>query len=230
MRYDIVLWDIDNTLLDFNEAQSRCIRECMARRGRNVGDVEIALYDRINRKYWEMLERGEVTKRKLEEGRFRDFLAGLKAEHMDALQLNDEYEESLGHVAVHIDGSPEICRLLHEWGVRQYAVTNGTASVQRSKIGISGLDRYLEELFISEELGAVKPQKEFFGQCAARIPDYSEERTLIIGDSLTSDMLGGHNAGIDCCWYNPMHIPRAVSFPVRYEIAHLSEVAEIVGE
>ncbi len=228
MRYDTVLWDIDNTLLDFGAAQSRGIRGCMARRGRDVSEEEIDLYDRINRKYWEMLERGEVSKRELEIGRFREFLEGIGAGYMDAAELNDEYEESLGDVAVLTDGAEEICRLFFTWGVRQYAVTNGTAFVQRRKIGRSGLDRYLAELFISEELGAVKPQKAFFERCAGRIPRYCPSRTLIIGDSLTSDMRGGRNAGIDCCWYNPGHAPRPEALPIRYEIARLGEAAKIV--
>lgn len=233
MRYDIVLWDIDNTLLDFNAALSQSMRICMARcgmpqGGRDVSDGEIALFDRINRKYWEMLERGEITKRELEAGRFREFLAAIGAEQMDALKINDDFKELLGQVAVCVDGAQEICARFHDWGVRQYAVTNGAASVQRSKIALSGLDRFFEELFISEELGAVKPQKAFFEQCAARIPNYRSDRALMIGDSVTSDMRGGYHAGIDCCWYNPAHVPCTADFPIQYEITHLREAAEIV--
>ncbi|MCM1105142.1 MAG: YjjG family noncanonical pyrimidine nucleotidase [Clostridium sp.] len=228
MRYDTVLWDIDNTLLDFTAAQRRGIIESMKRFGRQADDAQVALYARINQKYWEMLERGEVTKEQLEAERFREFLTAVGAEDVDVQELNEIYKEQLANEPVLIEGAQEICAALREMGVRQYAVTNGDPFIQRNKIKLSGLNGYFEELFISEELGAVKPKKEFFEKAAAQIPLYCAERTLIIGDSLTSDMRGGMNAGIDRCWYNPMRVPRTADFPIQYEIARLEDAAEII--
>lgn len=239
MRYDTVFWDIDNTLLNFDEAQRRGIQICLAHYGRQAEDAQVAVYARINQKYWEMLERGEVTKPELELGRFREFLAAVGAEEMVAEEtngdcekavrkINDRYKESLAYEPVLMEGAQDICETLHKMGVRQYAVTNGDPFIQRNKIELSGLNRYFEQVFISEELGYVKPKKEFFSEAVKRISDYRAERTLIIGDSLTSDMRGGVNAGIDRCWYNPDHVPCTADFPIQYEIAHLSEAEGIV--
>lgn len=240
MRYDTVFWDIDNTLLDFHAAQDRGIRISLARYGRQADHAQLAVYDRINQKYWEMLERGEVTKEELEIGRFREFLTvigaeGVAADGADgdldraAKKINDEYEETLAYEPVLMDGAAEICKTLKTMGVRQFAVTNGAPFVQRNKITLSGLHHYFDALFISEELGCVKPNKEFFTKAVKGIPDYHAERTLIIGDSLTSDMRGGWNAGIDRCWYNPKHARCTADFPIQYEIAHLREAEGIVA-
>lgn len=239
MRYDTVFWDIDNTLLNFHAAQDRGIRMSLLRYGRQADDAELAAYDRINQKYWEMLERGEVTKEELEIGRFREFLTAIGAERIAvdrtdesfnraAKKINDEYEETLAYEPVLMDGAAEICRTLKAMGVRQYAVTNGAPFVQRNKIMLSGLNDFFDALFISEELGCVKPNKEFFAEAVKQIPDYCAERTLIIGDSLTSDMRGGMNAGIDRCWYNPKHARCTVDFPIQYEITHLREAEAVV--
>lgn len=267
LKYDTVFWDIDNTLLDFLAAQDRGIRISLARYGRQADDAQLAAYNRINQKYWEMLERGEVTKTELEIGRFREFLTAIGAENIGGMcaekadgdigracaekadgdigrvcaerteedfdrtakKINDEYEETLAYEPVLMDGAAEICAALRAMGVRQYAVTNGAPFVQRNKITLSGLDRYFEDLFISEELGYVKPNKEFFTEAIKRIPDYCAERTIIIGDSLTSDMRGGLYAGIDRCWYNPKHARCTADFPIQYEIAHLSQAEAIIA-
>lgn len=239
MRYDTVFWDIDNTLLNFHAAQDRGIRLSLLRYGRQADDAELAAYDRINQKYWEMLERGEVTKEELEIGRFCEFLTVIGAEKIAAegaggdfnraaKKINDEYEETLAYEPVLMDGAAEILKTLKTLGVRQFAVTNGSPFVQRNKIMLSGLNEFFDALFISEELGRVKPDKEFFTEAVKRIPDYRAERTLIIGDSLTSDMRGGMNAGIDRCWYNPKHARCTADFPIQYEITHLREAERIV--
>ncbi len=228
MRYDTVLWDIDNTLLDFQAAQRRGIMEGLKLFGRQAFDAQIAVYDRINQKYWEMLERGEVTKKELELARFREFFAAIGAEEIDAERFNDHYKNALAQEPVLIEGAQDICAALQKMGVRQYAVTNGDPFIQRNKIELSGLNRYFDEIFISEELGFVKPKKEFFIKATERIVHYCAEQTIIIGDSLTSDMRGGVNAGIDRCWYNPKHVPCTADFPIQYEIARLSEAEEII--
>ncbi|MDE7238539.1 MAG: hypothetical protein K2N41_02370, partial [Lachnospiraceae bacterium] len=125
MRYNTILWDIDNTLLDFHAAQRRGIRESLALFGRQADEAQIAVYDRINQKYWEMLERGEVTKKELELARFREFLAAIGAEEIDVEKINDHYKNTLAYEPVLIEGAQDICAALRKMGVRQYAVTNG---------------------------------------------------------------------------------------------------------
>ena len=109
-------------------------------------------------------------------------------------------------------------------------MTNGTAFVQRRKIRLSGLDAYMDEVFISEELGCVKPEKAFFEQCAARIADYNPAQTMIVGDSLTSDMRGGNNARIRCCWYNPGQQENTTEVRIDHEIRELAQIPDCLAD
>lgn len=230
MAINTILWDVDGTLLDFDLAETNALRECMDRYHVAVSDTQLMVYKRINRELWEMLERGEITKTRLGPERFRKFLEYMEHTRIDCNRLNEEYQEALSYQSIPIEGAIEICNALQQKGIRQYIVTNGTAFVQRRKIRLSGLDAYMEEVFISEELGCVKPEKAFFEQCAARIADYDPAQTIIVGDSLTSDMRGGNNAGIRCCWYNPGQQENTTEVRIDYEIRELAQIPDCLAD
>ena len=92
----------------------------------------------------------------------------------------------------------------------------------------SGIAHYFQDIFISERIGADKPKKEFFDRCFARIPGFDRAQAMIIGDSLTSDIRGGNNAGIQTCWFNPKHKPRRPDIHVDYEIDALMELPQLL--
>lgn len=120
-----------------------------------------------------------------------------------------------------------LCRKL-KGRVRQYAVTNGVSKTQRNKLRLSGLDKIFDDIFVSEEMGCPKPQIEYFEACFHKIPDFEKEKAVIIGDSLSSDMQGGNNAGIACCWYNPYGKENTAGLKIDYEITNLWEVEELL--
>lgn len=224
MLIDTILWDVDGTLLDFDMAEMHGVRGCLQKYQVEVSDEEIAVYKKINQEFWEMLERGEITKAKLVTERFVKFLRYIGHEEIDVHVLNKDYQEALSYQTHLTDGALEILKTLQEREYRQYVVTNGTAFVQHRKLHLSGIDQYMTDLFISEELGVVKPQKQFFDLCASRIPNYNSEKTLIIGDSITSDMRGGNLAGIRCCWYNPLEKSNTTDVRIDCEIRELKEI------
>lgn len=226
MKIDTILWDVDGTLLNFSMAEDISVRECLSRYHIEVSDAQMKIYKKINQEFWEMLERGEITRNKLGPERFRKFLNTLGKYDIDPAGLDYEYQEALSQKGILMEGALEICGLLSRKGLRQYVVTNGTAFVQYRKLRLSGLDQFMEDIFISEELGHVKPEKAFFELCAERISEYDSSRTMIVGDSLTSDMQGGNHAGIRCCWYNPERKPLTGNVRIDYEIRELSQVQE----
>ena len=234
MTINTILWDVDGTLLDFELAEHNGLRECMGKHGISVTDEQIGVYKKINQELWEMLERGEITKPELGPERFRRFLVymgyDVAQKNLDLVQINADYQEALSDQHTTNKGALEVCEALRQKGYRQYIVTNGTAFVQRRKNRLSGIDAFMEDMFISEELGSMKPEKAFFGKCAERIADYDSARTMIIGDSLTSDMRGGNHAGITCCWYNPKGAPNDTDVRIDYEIRELSEVLDCLAE
>lgn len=224
-----ILWDVDGTLLSFREAERAAILACFESRGLGVCTEEmVRRYSRLNARYWERLELGELTKPQVLRGRFVEFFAaeGIEA---DPDAFNAEYQLRLGDTICYIDDSYELVKRLRG-RVRQYAVTNGTVTAQEKKLARSGFDRLLDGVFISDRVGVEKPGKVFFDRVFDAVGPCDPAETMIVGDSLTSDMQGGMNAGIVTCWYNPRGLPNDRGVRVDHEIRDLREVEALLDE
>ncbi len=226
--YTAILWDLDNTLLDFNASETYAFHTSMKYAGLTSSDALLALYSKINLSFWKMLERGEITKDVLLNQRFASFFEAADITGVDVPLFRDNYQRLLAGIACEIEDSLTLCRLLHETH-RQYIVTNGVASTQRSRLHLSRLEEVMDGLFISEELGCEKPSAAFFARSFEQIPDFKKEETVIVGDSLTSDMAGGNQAGIACCWYNPRQYPAPEGIRIHHTIHTLWELPALVG-
>lgn len=224
----VILWDIDATLLDFLVAEKEAIRFCFERYGLGVcTDEMLERYSKINRGYWEMLERGEMSKQEILVNRFRDFFAAEGIEKDCAKEFNETYQVALGDTICFRDRGYELVEKF-QGKYRQFIVTNGTKTAQERKLKKSGLGKLVEEAFISDIIGYEKPAKEFFDHVFEKIGPYEKKEVMIVGDSLTSDMQGGNNAGILCCWYNPNHQENTKGVRVDHEIDHLWQLEEIL--
>ena len=226
----IVLWDIDGTLLNFHAAEQVAIRtlfetfhlgECT--------DEMLAKYSVINRAYWEKLERGEVSKPQVLVGRFHDFFAEEGLDTAVAPEFNQAYQVSLGDTIVYMDDSYELVKSL-KGKVLQYAVSNGTVLAQTKKLRLSGLGELFDGVYLSEDLGVEKPNIAFFDKVFAEIGPIEPSEVIIVGDSLTSDIRGGNNAGILTCWYNPKGDSASEEYRIDYEIRNLQEIRKILNE
>ena len=224
----VILWDIDGTLLDFQTAEKEAIRACFEifKLG-ECTDEMIARYSVINKGYWERLERKEISKPEVLVGRFQEFFAteGIVTDCAEA--FNEEYQWRLGDTICFCDDGYELVKGL-KGRVKQYAVTNGTKVAQVKKLNKSGLVDLLDDVFISEDIGVEKPDVKFFEHVWDVIGRYEADEVLIVGDSLTSDMQGGNNAGILCCWYNPKGLENPKGVKLDYEIRSLQEVLGII--
>ena len=225
----VILWDIDGTLLNFLEAEKCAIRKCFSMFGLGeCSDEMLARYSKINDKYWKRLERGEITKKEVLHNRFEEFF---KKENIDFKEIdafNQKYQVSLGDEIFFNDDSFELMKRL-KTRVKQYAVTNGTFVAQERKLKRSGLDAIFDDVFISEKLGADKPNKAFFDAVWEQIGEYKKDEIMIVGDSLTSDMQGGVNAGILCCWYNPYGVENKSELKPEFEICDLRQIEKIIS-
>lgn len=224
----VVLWDIDGTLLNFEEAEKYAIRAGFAKFSLGeCTDSMLADYSKINRGYWQRLERGEITKSQVLEGRFKEFFGKYSLDTGCAAAFNAQYQISLGDTfCFHENGLETVQSLRGK--VRQYAVTNGTRIAQERKLKISGLEDLLDGVFISEEVGIEKPGIGFFQRVWDVIGTYKPDEVMIIGDSLTSDIQGGNNAGILCCWFNPKGTPAPDHLRIEYNIQNLSQILDII--
>lgn len=226
-RFTTILWDVDNTLLDFEYSMTKAMHACFQAFGEELTQEMLARYEQINDSWWKRLERGEVTKKQLLNGRFLDFFGEYRISHMDVDEFRTMFQTELGRHYSYMENSLEICGRL-QGSVKQYIVTNGVLATQTSKIRASGFWEFMDGIFISEVIGYEKPRIEFFDQCLSRIDEKDKNKILIVGDSLSSDIKGGNNAGIKTCWYNPSGKKAGENYHIDYEMNSLQQIFEII--
>lgn len=223
-----LLWDVDGTLLNFDKSENYALKKCFEIF--NIGectDEMVARYSPINKKYWEALERGEITKPLVLVKRFEDFFRSENIDFNRFEDFNKEYQVRLGDRAFLYDDALSTLVFL-KGKVKQYAVTNGTFIAQSRKLELSGLNSVFDRVFISDVVGFEKPSVRFFDKVQQETEVFVKDEVMIIGDSLTSDMKGGNNAGILCCWFNPSGTKNTKNVKTDFEIQSLCQVIDIV--
>lgn len=226
MSYRIALFDADNTLLDFTRSEHDALCACLAARGLPTDEATVSSYSAINDGHWKRLELGLTTRDRLKTERFGDFFSSMGYEGDPVLMARD-YEAALGKQTCILDGALELIQALYG-KCALYIVTNGSTAVQQSRFGECALAPYFDRSFISEQMGFAKPEKRFFDLVAAEIPGFDPREVLVIGDSLSSDIQGGINAGLDTCWFNPKGKPAPADMPITYTVSRLSEIKAII--
>ena len=224
IRY--VLFDVDDTLLDFGKAEAAAIRKTFERIGIPVTDELIRRYSEINAQQWSRFEKGEITREKLLTERF-DILFSELGINVPSEMAQASYEYLLGIGHYFVDGAEELLEALKD-KYELYIVSNGNASVQDRRLKRAGIIPYFNDIFISERVGFNKPSAEFFEACFERIPGFEKDKAVIVGDRLSSDILGGINAGVKTCWFNPRGDAPNPDIPADYEIKHLSELPALL--
>ncbi len=198
-----IFLDLDDTILDFHRSEAVALRKTLQSLNVNPTDEVIARYSEINLAHWKALERRELTREQVLTGRFRQLFEELDM-NVSPSVAQSLYEKNLSESHFFIDGAPRLLMTLSQ-KYPLYIASNGTTLVQTSRIASSGIGRYFKAVFLSEQLGADKPQIEFFERATGQIEGYNPKESIILGDSITSDMQGGINAGMHTCWFNPHH-------------------------
>lgn len=199
-RFDIVLLDADETVFDFKKAEANSFRLMLESFGYDYTDDRLALYSAINLRMWKALERGEVTRERLKTLRFEEFFSEIGVHDVDCLAVNDCYLSNLANSTFLIDGAQDFVRELHKH-CKIYLATNGLTKAQTGRISQSSIKDYVDGAFISEQIGYAKPDKAYFEYIFDELGITDKSRVIMVGDSLTSDMQGGRNAGITTCLF-----------------------------
>ena len=199
MRYDVVLIDIDDTLFDFRQSSFEALERAFACRGVSFTWADMPGYEVYNDRLWRAFERGEIPKPLIFTERFRLYFAE-RGLDIDPDAFNHDYLLYLAEGYAFMPHCRELLEALHG-KCRVYVVTNGDTYAQESRIARSGLAHLFDGVFISEQLGCRKPEKVFFDRVFSIIGDDCRSRAILVGDSLSSDMQGGRNAGIATCYY-----------------------------
>ncbi len=198
---DIFLVDADDTILDFHGVSSIALRKAFEESGILWEERFASEYRKINETLWEALERKELTRSELMDKRFHIVLPKLGIANIDASEFNKKYLQYIATNPVYLDGAEEFLKALNSIG-EVYIVTNGTAWIQDSRFAISNLMKYAKEAFISERIGFDKPDKRYTQYVMEHIPNFTLERAVWIGDSLSADIRAANESGITSVWYN----------------------------
>lgn len=224
-KYTTLFFDIDNTLLDFYASEKFAIKKLFKNHGLPYDDKTVSVYSKINEKYWKMFERGEKSKSEILVARFSETLSVL-GEKRDAKVMSEEYFNLLSECHFKTLYAEDILKYLKGKGYLIYATTNGVSITQYKRINESGLKEYFDGIFVSETVGCQKPQKEYFDYVINNIPENDKSKILVIGDSMTSDIKGGKNAGLDTCWFDGYGEEKVLT--PDYVVTDLKQLEEIL--
>ena len=224
---EFLFLDLDDTILDFHKAERIAIAKTIRNFGVEPTEEILELYHKINKWHWEQLELGKLTRAQVLVNRFGVLFEKLGRE-ADPVACARSYENNLSIGHYFLPGAEEAVKRLHK-KYRLFLVSNGTAVVQQGRMTSAGLYPYFEQVFISQEIGFNKPDKAYFDACFVQIPGFDREKALVVGDSLTSDIQGGINAGVKTVWVNPEHRSCGGIRP-DYEIESLSQLEKLLEE
>ena len=223
---EFLFLDLDDTILDFHKAERIAIAKTIRDFGVEPTEDVLSRYHIINKWHWEQLELGAMTREEVLVGRFAVLFREFGVD-VDPVSVARAYEKNLSIGHYFLPGAEEAVDKLHN-KYRLFLASNGTASVQKGRMTSANLYRFFEKVFVSQEIGHNKPSKAYFDACFAQIPGFDPARAMIVGDSLSSDIQGGINAGIATCWVNPTHAAPRKGIVSDYEVEALHQLPALL--
>jgi len=224
--YQVLLFDADGTLFDYDRAEATALEKTFEQFNVPWQDSSLATYREINHEIWSLLEQGKIDPDDLSRVRFANLAEALVCE-FDPQAFSDGYLRNLGNCTFLIENAESVLHTLAPH-YRLAILTNGLVDVQRSRLSQSTIYGYIDELIISGDVGVAKPDQAIFSAALSRLGDPPKDAVLMIGDSISSDITGAVNFGIDSCWYNPNGSDLKPDLPITYEIEELCELLPIL--
>jgi len=227
MRYPILWFDLDNTLLHFSNSSHQAFSALCKEIGLEEKEDSYATYHKINKVEWKLFEQGAITQDQLKHSRFQNYFDHINFD-FDGLTANGIYLKYIVQFPSYVDGVEELLKQVHASGYKLSIVTNGMKEVQRPRIKKCNWEEYFDHIFVSDEMGIAKPQVAFFDHCLEVSDHPDKSNILVIGDTLESDILGANRAGIKSCWMNPENKIAPPDIKPDYQIRSLHDLFKII--
>lgn len=228
MKYNWVLFDLDNTLMDFSRASKKAFSSAFKDYGFKEAKGHYAIYEQYNHAVWKDFEDGKIDAITLRRKRFDDFFLSLRMKGIDGMEFNSVYLDWLVEHSFMLEGAVELLDAIHG-KAKMAIITNGLKEVQRRRIKRLGIEKYFDVIVVSDEEGVSKPSKAYFDIVLERCGYPDKSSVLVIGDSLNSDMRGGNENGMATCWCNLFGQRNATDIQPNFEINHLRELDAILN-
>ena len=225
-KYKYLLFDVDGTLLDFNKAEEQALINTFQKYNIVLTEQMNQRYEQINKQLWKDFENGLIDKKTIVYTRFVQLFQEFGIDE-DGIAFEDDYQDALGEGYFLLPHARDILEKLYQ-KYPLYVVTNGVSKTQYSRLKGTRIDQYFQDIFVSEDIGYQKPTREYFDYCFKKMKNIDLDQTLIIGGSLSSDIQGGINVGIDTCWYNPHCIEKPQDMNITYIIHDLRELLDLL--
>ena len=227
MTYSVFLLDLDHTLLDSDSSEALAFEQTLLAAGVPDPENHIATYQSINLDLWAAVERGEILPQQVKTRRF-ERLARQQGFDVDATQMAENFVNGLGSNGDLYTGARDVLQQLSEQASLAM-LTNGLSEVQRARIERLDLEKYFDAIVISAEVRTAKPGTKIYDLTFEALGNPQKSASLMVGDSLSSDIQGGTNYTIDTCWYNPKGKTKKSTDQVTHEIRDLSELLSLVS-
>ncbi|KAJ51677.1 putative hydrolase of the HAD superfamily [Clostridium tetanomorphum] len=227
MKYEIIIFDADETLFDFKKSEEDAFKNTMLEFNMNYDEnYHLKIYREINTTIWKEMEDGLITQKELNVERFKRLSRKLNIK-FNQVEFAKSYIKRLSCSSFLYDDSICLLESLYK-DYKLFIITNGITDVQDNRIRKSTISKYFEDIIISEEAPVSKPDSKIFEYALNNIKYTDKSKVLMVGDSLTSDIQGGINFGIDTCWFNPNKIINNTEIKPTYEISNLMELKDIL--
>lgn len=225
--FELLLFDIDGTLFDYNKSEKSALSDTYNRfEIAESLETFLTLYKEENSRIWREFENNQISAEELKAERFKRLFERIKI-NINPRRFSEEYLDNLSQKTFLIDGAEELLKTLHKDFIL-VLITNGLTQVQKRRLSLSNLEKYFQSVIISEEVGSAKPDNGIFDAALDSVNHTNKKSTIIIGDSLNSDILGGINYGISTCWYNPTLLDIPENIKPDYIIKNLIEIKNII--
>ncbi len=221
-----IFFDLDDTILDFHKAEHTALAKTLTHFNVSPDKEVLDRYSVINASQWKLLEKKQLTLPEVKVRRYKLLFDELSL-NIDPKEATAYYEDMLSIGHWFIDGAEELLKTLY-LRYELYLASNGTPRVQHSRINSADIEKYFKGMFISDEIGVSKPNKGFFDHCFSTIKSFDKDNAIIVGDSISSDILGGKNAGIRTVWFNPKHNSNSTDVTPDFEIDKLELLYDIL--
>ncbi len=225
MSYKILLFDLDDTLLDFSANEADSLNKLFQHHGYTLTDELFGVYNSVNKQLWADYENGKIALHEVLNARFSETMLRL-GKVVDGITWENQYRELLGNGSQLMEGALELCQSLSA-SHRLFIITNGITKTQIKRLQQSGLYDFFADIFSSQSIGFQKPSQEFFTYVMNDIKDFNIREALVIGDSLNTDIKGGIMAGIDTCWVNRNSQKPPAEMQITYTVTSLGEIYDI---
>ena len=223
-KIKVVLIDADDTLLAFKPCAKKSLEDACDAFSLTLPDNALDVFFKINDELWRALERKELTFEKLHEIRWIKIFAELGVD-FDGPTFESVFWKRLREIAVEMDGAKELLTYL-KGKYKICVASNAPVGQQNRKLTDIGLIDFIDEFFVSGEIGFAKPTKEFFSACMDRL-GVGVDEVVMIGDSLTADVKGAKAFGIKAIWFNHRREDES-DCPADKIVYNLTDIKEIL--